>query len=85
MNSPASQIDAHSADVRVHLHVNGYILSVAQLGPSFLVLRNPMDHPPCEAEITLSIDGSEERWAVHLTDGIQVGRRKTAITRCPDC
>jgi hypothetical protein len=84
MNSPSTQIDAHSADVRIHLHVNGYILPVAQLGPSFLVLRNPMDHPPCEAEITLSIDGSEERWAVHLTNGIRVGRRKTAITRRPD-
>ncbi len=84
MNSPATQMDAHSAEVRIHLHVNGYILPVAQLGPSFLVLRNPMDHPPCDAEITLSIDGSEERWAVYLINGIQVKRRKTAITRCPN-
>ncbi|MHB1426147.1 MAG: hypothetical protein ACYC3I_23535 [Gemmataceae bacterium] len=84
MNSPETKFDAHSADVRIYLHVNGSVLPVAQLGPSFLVLRRSSDHPPCEAEISLSIDGDEKRWTVHLTNGIQVGRRKTAITPCSD-
>lgn len=80
MNTPQTKYGPHSADVRIHLHVNGDVLPVAQLGPDFLVLRTPTDHPPCDAEITMSIDGRESRWAVYLSDGIQVGRRKTAIS-----
>ncbi|HEY7331263.1 MAG TPA: hypothetical protein VH592_26755, partial [Gemmataceae bacterium] len=75
---------SYSADVQIFLRVNGYDLPVAQLGPGFLVLRNPVDHPPCAAEITLSIDGEEKRWMVHLIKGIQVERRKTQIARCLD-
>jgi hypothetical protein len=54
-------------------------MSVAQLGPDFLMLRTPVDHPPCGAEIAMSIDGHESRWAVHLPNGIQAARRETAI------
>jgi hypothetical protein len=79
MNAPQADSLSHSADVRIHLHVNGCVLPVAQLGPRFLVLRNPVDHPPCDAEIALCIDGQASRWAVYLPNGVQVGRRKTAI------
>ncbi len=82
MNAPQAGIGGHSADVRIHLYVNGSVLPVAQLGLEFLVLRTPLDHPPCDAEIAMSIDGQESRWAVHLPSGIQVGCRKTAIARC---
>ena len=63
----------HSADVRIALAVNGHVVSVAKLGPGFVVLRNPVPHPPADAELTLSIDGHEERWRVELIDGIRVG------------
>jgi hypothetical protein len=75
----------HSADVKIHLYVNGYVLPVAQLGPDFLVLRKSVEQPPCEAEIAMSIDGQESRWKVHLLNGIQVGRRETTISSCADC
>jgi hypothetical protein len=81
MNTPQSHGSAHSADVRIHLHLNGCVLPIAQLGPEFLILRAPIDHPPCDAEITLSIDGDESRWSVHLPNGIQVGQKKTPISR----
>jgi len=84
MTTPATKSDSYSADVRIHLHVNGNALPVAQLGPSFLILRTPMEHPPCDAEITMSIDGHESSWAVHLINGIQLGRWETAITRRSD-
>ncbi len=84
MDTPRTDATVHSADVRIHLHVNGCVLPVAQLGPEFLVLRTPIDHPPCDAEIALSIDGHDSRWAVHLPNGIQVGQRKTAISHCAD-
>jgi hypothetical protein len=63
----------HSADVRIALAVNGHVFSVAELGPGFVVLRNPVPHPPADAELTLSIDGDERRWRVELIDGIRAG------------
>jgi len=84
MNAPQTNPSGHSADVRIHLHVNGCVLPVAQLGPEFLVLRTPVEHPPCDAEIAMSIDGHESRWAVHLLNGIQIGCRRTAISHCAD-
>jgi hypothetical protein len=80
MNTPQTNPSGHSADVRIHLHVNGCVLPVSQLGPRFVVLRDPIDHPACDAEIALSIDGHESRWAVHLPEGVQVGRRKIAVS-----
>lgn len=72
----------HSADVRIQLHVNGHDLPVAQLGPDFLILRSPVDHPPADAEITMSIDGHQTRWRVRLVDGIASVQIKTRIARC---
>ena len=74
---------AYSADVRMHLSVNGRILPIAQLGPDFLILAQPAGHPPAEAEITLSIDGHVQRWAVYLPYGIVPERLKTPIGACP--
>jgi hypothetical protein len=70
----------HSAVVRIDLHLNGSVFPVAQLGPDFVVLRNPFDHPPSEAEIALSIDGQVSRWPIHLIDGIATAQRKTRIS-----
>jgi hypothetical protein len=72
----------HSADVRIQLYVNGYVLPVAQLGPDFLMLRTPIDSPPSDAEITMSIDGNEQRWRIRLADGISSAQAKTPIASC---
>jgi hypothetical protein len=69
--------NGHSADVRISLFVNGLVLPVAQLGPDFLILRNAVEHAPSDAQISLSIDGAENRWTVHLVDGIHPDRLKT--------
>ncbi len=34
----------HSADVRMELSVNGFVLPIAHLGPNFLVLETPIYH-----------------------------------------
>jgi hypothetical protein len=73
----------HSAIVHMQLCVNGTIHPIAQMGLNFVVLQNPIDHPPVDAEIAMSIDGHEERWRVHLADGIKTGQRKTIISKCP--
>jgi hypothetical protein len=82
MTSGSPHSPGHSADVRLELRLNGHVLPVAQLGPDFLVLRNPVNHPPAEAEIALSIDGHESRWPVYLQDGLSVAWRRTRISRC---
>lgn len=73
MDTRRATTSGHSADVRIDLAVNGHVFSVAELGPGFLVVRNPVAHPPAEAELTLSIDGYERRWQVELIDGILAG------------
>jgi hypothetical protein len=82
MDSQGMNRRGHSAEVRIDLAVHGHVFPVAELGPGFVVLGNPIDHPPAEAEITMSIDGSQRRWRVELIDGIVAGREDTRIRPC---
>jgi hypothetical protein len=83
MDAQITQSHGHSADVRIDLAVNGHVLSVAELGPGFVVLRDAIDHPPANAEITMSIDGHFQQWQVELIDGIMAGQRDTRIRSIP--
>lgn len=67
----------------MHLTLGGHVLSIGQLGPDFIILREPTDHPPTDAEIAVSIDARERRWNVHLPDGISAAKPKTRITYSP--
>jgi hypothetical protein len=69
----------YSADVRMQLCVNGHVLSIGQLGPDFIILDDPIDHPPAGAEVAMSIDGRERRWAVQLPDGVSASNPQTRI------
>jgi hypothetical protein len=66
--------------VRVRLLLEGASLLVGQLGPDFLLLREPIDHPPANATIVLSVDGNERQWNVHLPEGISAGSRRVVIS-----
>jgi hypothetical protein len=77
MNTTNLGSRGYSADVRMQQHVNGHVLAIGQLGPDFIILRNPADHPPAEAEIALWIDGQERRWKIHLPEGIAAGKPET--------
>ncbi len=65
----------------MQLLVNGATLSIGQMGPDFLLLDNPIDHPPAEATIVLSVDGRERRWPVRLPEGLAVGRQRVVIAK----
>lgn len=71
---------SHSADVRMHLSVNGHILSIGHLGPDYVILDNPIDHPPSDAEVSLSVDGNETRWQVKLVDGLSASQTRSRIS-----
>jgi hypothetical protein len=79
MNGGNSNWRAFSADVQMELRLQDRVLSIAQLGPDFLILEEPVEHPPAEAEIRVSIDGHERRWMVYLPDGLAVGAKETRI------
>jgi hypothetical protein len=61
----------------MHLNVNGQVFSIGQLGPDFLILDDPTNHPAADGEIVVSIDGRERRWRVHLLDGISPSKPRT--------
>ncbi len=71
--------NGHSAEVRMHLLVNGCSFPIAQLGPDFLILREPAECAPTTAEITLNIDGDEERWRVALPQGLHSDQIRTPV------
>jgi hypothetical protein len=72
--------NGYSAEVRIQLTLNGQVLSVAQLGPDFIIIRNRKDHPPTTGEIAMWIDDYERRWKVNLPEGIRANQDKTRIS-----
>jgi hypothetical protein len=71
--------NGHSAEVRMKLMLNGWSLPVAQLGPDFLILHEASEHPPANAEMSLVVDGHEERWPIRLPKGLSLGDRRVPI------
>ena len=76
----SSTYSGHSADVRISLIFNGHSLPVAQLGPDFLLIDQPVDHAPCDAIIVLRVDKSERSWPVRLPKGISPDSKRVVIT-----
>ena len=79
IQSQSNSCCGHSADVRISLLFNGHSLPVAQLGPGFLLLDAPSDHPPCDARIVLRVDQSERSWSVRLPEGISAHSKRVSI------
>jgi hypothetical protein len=70
---------AHSAQVKMRLIVNGTPIRITQMGPDFLFVESPIDHPPGVASIVLRVDESESRWNVRLPDGISSSSKRVAL------
>jgi hypothetical protein len=78
MISSSSQ-GGHSAQVKMQLLVNGSSIAIAQMGPDFLLIDGPIDHPPGAASLVLQVDKSERRWNVPLPDGISATSKRVQI------
>jgi len=74
----------YSADVRLHLEVDGRVVSLAQTGPEHIMVREPIDLPPCDAEVIVNVDGREHRSRVWLVDGMSKDSRQVKISRHAD-
>jgi hypothetical protein len=82
MDPAILEAPSHSAHVRMELRLNGWVLPISHLGPDYLILKEPVDHPPAQAEIVMSIDGTLSQWAVQLPAGLSVASRRTRILPC---
>jgi len=71
----------HSAQVKMQLLIDGGSISVAQMGPDFLLLSKPFDHPPCDAHFVLQVDEDERQWDVRLPDGISATSNRVSVIR----
>ena len=80
---PYNATNGYSADVRLQLCLPDVVLELAQIGPDRLILDAPVDHPPCEAEVVMQIDGNERRWPVFLPSGISRNSRVIRTAQVP--
>jgi hypothetical protein len=70
---------AHSARVKMRLVLPGATIRITHLGPDYVLLESPSDHPVCKATIVLRVDESETQWRVRLPDGISKGSKRVAL------
>jgi len=75
------QRTGHSADVKMHLILDGKTLSIGQMGPDFLILDSPIEHPPANAVLFISIDGNESKREIHLPQGISTNSPRVVIAK----
>ena len=74
-----SSSGGHSSRVEMRLVLLGAALRVAQLGPDYLLLEQPIDHPPTEAEFLFSVDAAQRQWRVSLPEGISKCSKRVAM------
>lgn len=68
----------------MRLFVNGSVLPIAQLGPDFAILAEaPKHHPAMPAEIEVMVDGTTDRFSVHLPVGLAEGEKRIRISSVP--
>ena len=77
---PKSSQGGHSAQVKMKLLVNGISIPVAQMGPDFLLVTEPINHPPSDASIVMRVDETERTWNVRLPEGISSGSKRVIIS-----
>lgn len=81
MSSPSkiSRSVAHSAVVRMYLVISSQRIGVAQVGPDFMILDEPMELPAGRGELVVEVDGNERRRVVNLPDGLRASEMRTQI------
>ena len=75
----SSSQGGHSAQVKMRLLVGDSSIAVAQMGPDFVLVEVPINHPPGNASLVLRVDQNEHRWDVHLPEGISAASKRVAI------
>ncbi len=68
-----------SANIKLHLYVNGERIVLGQLGPGFAILRDKQSITATEGEIETVIDDKVTRWPIRITSEIQGDSKRFAF------
>ena len=66
----------------MRLLLNGTALRITHMGPDFILLDAPADHPPCDAAIFLQVDDTQSQWNVRLPEGISKDSNRVPLALC---
>jgi hypothetical protein len=71
---------SYSSRVELFLDLQTQLLPVAQVGPDYCLLREPIALPPQNAEMVVIVDGQASRSLIYLTRGATVASRRIDFT-----
>lgn len=77
----SSSKTGYSATVEMFLNIGGVRHNVSHMSPEFIILAKPMDCPPCEGVVGLTVDGRLKQWPVRLPDGISTGTSRVRTAK----
>lgn len=70
MIDPTAIRENYSGVVTMEFRVGGQVLPLSGVGPDHIEFREPVELPPCEGEVVMTVDGREEHvWRVRLDRG----------------
>jgi hypothetical protein len=69
----------HSAVVQMTLEYADTFIQIWQAGPDEIIAKAPMELPPCEAVLVVSVDGNVRRTRVRLPQGMSPTDEVTPI------
>ena len=55
------------------------VVTVAQLGPRFILAESARDYPPGEGVLRVRVDEEEHCWLVDVPAGVRAGWQRTTI------
>ena len=73
---PAASESGYSPPLRIDLHLHGQRFAVAEMGPSFVRLRDAAAVPPGSGVIRLELDGRPIVFLAEFLDGIDPQRKR---------
>ncbi|MEX2140652.1 MAG: hypothetical protein WD894_15420 [Pirellulales bacterium] len=76
-------VNGFSAQVELHLQVNGSRLRLSHVGQDMLIFREPQAIPAqTEGTLTVKIDDFEKQQKVLLYDGATLDSKRVKFRRC---
>ena len=72
-------VQSHSAIIHLFLEIGDAQIALTHTGPDFVHLRTPVDLPPSDATLVITINGNEIRKSVRLPLGASRHRSRCEI------
>ena len=63
----------------MRLLLNGAAFRISQMGPDFVFVESPVNHPPGRAVIEFQVDNSHRTWEVILPNGMKAGDERVEL------